>query len=214
MRAFKWALAIGATLVLPLMAQAQAQAGTDAAEHLTTLLESVTSYSADFDQQILDGSGQRLQETEGHMWLSRPGKFHWEVESPYRQVVVSDGDKVYLYDPDLEQVSIRPLDGRVTHTPALLLSGSVDALTESYAVTSRRANGQSIFTLTPKSPSTLFESLQLTFEDERLQGLQMKDSIGQRTAIAFDDIEINATIDPARFDFDIPEGVDVIREGG
>ncbi|RXE48861.1 outer membrane lipoprotein chaperone LolA [Chromohalobacter israelensis] len=209
MRAFKWALAIGATLALPLTAQAQ----TGGAERLAALLESVTSYSADFDQQILDGGGQRLQEAEGHMWLSRPGKFHWEVEAPYRQVVVSDGDKVYLYDPDLEQVSVRPLDTRVTHTPALLLSGSADALTENYAVESRQGDDEETFTLTPKSPDTLFESLQLTFENERLEGLQMEDSTGQRTAIAFDDIEVNGDIDASRFTFEIPEGADVIREG-
>ena len=68
--------------------------------------------------------------------------------------------------------------------------------------------------LTPKSPDTLFESLQLTFENERLEGLQMEDSTGQRTAIAFDDIEVNGDIDASRFTFEIPEGADVIREGG
>ncbi|MCT8469985.1 outer membrane lipoprotein chaperone LolA [Chromohalobacter canadensis] len=208
MRTFKLALALSAALALPSMAQA------DGVERLTNLLEPLESYSADFEQQILDGSGQRLQKVEGHMWLSRPGQFHWEVDAPYQQVVVSDGDKVYLYDPDLQQVSVRPLDTRVTHTPALLLSGSAEALTENYEVTSSQESGVDTFTLIPKSPDTLFESLELTFEDERLEGLQMEDSTGQRTAINFDDIEVNEDISASRFEFEIPEGADVIREGG
>ncbi|WP_280568786.1 outer membrane lipoprotein chaperone LolA [Chromohalobacter sp. 296-RDG] len=210
MRIFKLALVLGAVLALPSMAQAQA----DGVERLTNLLEPLESYSADFEQQILDGSGQRLQKVEGHMWLSRPGKFHWEVDAPYQQVVVSDGDKVYLYDPDLQQVSIRPLDTRVTHTPALLLSGSAEALTENYEVTSRQESGLETFTLIPKSPDTLFESLELTFEDDRLEGLEMEDSTGQRTAINFDDIDVNDDISASRFEFEIPDGADVIREGG
>lgn len=211
MRILKLALALGVALALPLVAQAKTG---DAAVRLANLLEPVKSYSADFEQQILDDSGQRLQKVEGHMWLSRPGKFHWEVDAPYQQVVVSDGNKVYLYDPDLKQVSIRPLDKRVTHTPALLLSGSTEALTENYAVTSRQKSGIQTFTLTPKSPDTLFESLELTFEDGRLEGLQMADSTGQRTAISFENIELNGDIAASRFDFEIPEGADVIREGG
>ncbi|WP_280563396.1 outer membrane lipoprotein chaperone LolA [Chromohalobacter sp. 48-RD10] len=210
MRIFKLALVLGAVLALPSMAQAQA----DGVERLTNLLEPLESYSADFEQQILDGSGQRLQKVEGHMWLSRPGKFHWEVDAPYQQVVVSDGDKVYLYDPDLQQVSIRPLDTRVTHTPALLLSGSAEALTENYEVTSRQESGLETFTLIPNSPDTLFESLELTFEDDRLEGLEMEDSTGQRTAINFDDIDVNDDISASRFEFEIPDGADVIREGG
>ncbi|MDV6317404.1 outer membrane lipoprotein chaperone LolA [Chromohalobacter sp. HP20-39] len=211
MRILKLALALGVALALPLMAQAQTG---DAAARLSNLLEPVKSYSADFEQQILDGSGQRLQKVEGHMWLSRPGKFHWEVDAPYQQVVVSDGNKVYLYDPDLKQVSVRPLDKRVTHTPALLLSGSTEALMKNYEVTSRKKSGIETFTLIPKSPDTLFESLELTFEDGRLEGLQMADSTGQRTAISFENIELNGDIAASRFDFEIPEGADVIREGG
>ncbi|MCI0511415.1 outer membrane lipoprotein carrier protein [Chromohalobacter marismortui] len=211
MRILKLALVLGVALALPLMAQANPG---DAAVRLANLLEPVKSYSADFEQQILDDSGQRLQKVEGHMWLSRPGKFYWKVSAPYQQVVVSDGHKVYLYDPDLQQVSIRPLDKRVTHTPALLLSGSTDALTETYEVTRRQTSGLETFTLIPTSPDTLFESLELTFEEGRLQGLQMADSTGQRTAIGFENIELNGDIAASRFDFEIPEGADVIREGG
>ncbi|WP_168014855.1 outer membrane lipoprotein chaperone LolA [Halomonas salinarum] len=197
----------GFALMMPLTALADA-----GAERLTQLLEPINTYQADFEQQILDGSGQRLQQASGRMWLSRPGRFRWEVESPYRQEVVSDGDDVYLHDPDLEQVTVQPLDTRVTHTPALLLSGSVDELTANYDVERRQQGTAETFTLDPRSPDTLFEELQLTFYSEELGMLQMTDSTGQRTAIDFGNVEQNANIDEARFNFQIPDGVDVIRE--
>ncbi|MBN8414143.1 outer membrane lipoprotein chaperone LolA [Halomonas denitrificans] len=199
-----------ATLALALAVPATALA--DGAERLTRMLEPLNTYSADFEQQILDGSGQRLQRTEGHMWLSRPGKFRWEVEAPYEQVVVSDGSEVTLFDPDLQQATIQALDERVTHTPALLLSGSASELTDSYNVSSSQQGTSETFTLEPKAADTLFESLRLTFYSEELAALEMTDSTGQRTAIAFDNAEQNGQIDDGRYQFDIPEGTDVIRQ--
>ncbi|SDI71890.1 outer membrane lipoprotein chaperone LolA [Billgrantia gudaonensis] len=184
----------------------------DGAERLTAILEPLESYQASFEQLILDGGGERLQETRGRMWLSRPGKFRWEVDAPYEQVVVSDGEEVSLYDPDLEQVTVQALDQRVTHTPALLLSGSADELTESYEVSYRQQEGGDSFTLVPKASDTLFEELEMTFRDQRLRFLQMTDSTGQETAIEFHDVVMNSSIDAARFELEVPDGVDVIRE--
>ncbi len=208
MKPLKMLVAVGVALAMPLAASADEQA----ASRLSRLLEPLETYSADFEQQILDGSGARLQDARGHMWLSRPGKFRWEVEAPYRQVVVSDGEEVYLHDPDLEQVTVQPLDTRVTHTPALLLSGSASALTENYDVSRQQQGATETFTLVPKAADTLFEELKLAFHSERLRGLRMNDSTGQRTAIEFSDVETNGTIDASQFDFEIPEGADVIRE--
>ncbi len=196
-----------------LLAPLAASADSQAASRLAQLLEPLKTYEAGFEQLILDGSGNRLQRTEGKMWLSRPGRFRWEVNAPYRQTVVSDGEKLYLHDPDLEQVSIQPLDTRVTHTPALLLSGSADALTENYRVTRSQQGTAETFTLMPKTPDTLFESLKLTFHGEKFVALQMHDSTGQETKISFDDVKLNPSLDESRFKFEIPEGVDVIREG-
>jgi len=203
-----------ALMFVLLLAPLAANADSQAASRLAQLLEPLKTYEASFEQLILDGSGNRLQRTEGKMWLSRPGRFRWEVNAPYRQTVVSDGEKVYLYDPDLEQVSIQPLDTRVTYTPALLLSGSADALTESYRVTRAQQGAAETFTLIPKTPDTLFESLKLTFRGETFDALQMTDSTGQETKISFDDVKVNPALDDSRFDFEIPEGADVIRAGG
>ncbi len=197
------------TLAMPLTALA-----SEGAERLTRMLEPLKAYQADFEQQILDGSGQRLQEASGRMWLSRPGRFRWEVDAPYQQLVVSDGEQVIVYDPDLEQATVRELDHRVTHTPALLLSGSADELTESYNVSRSQRGNAETFTLMPRDPDTLFEELEMTFYGEQLGLLQMTDSTGQRTAIEFDEVEQNSNISDSRFQFEIPEGTDVIRESG
>lgn len=184
----------------------------DAAERLTERLDPLENYQATFEQQILDGSGERLQNARGEMWLSRPGMLRWEVEAPYSQIVVSDGDDVYLYDPDLEQVTVQPMDNRVSHTPALLLSGSANELTASYDVYHEQENSDDIFTLIPTSADTLFEELNMVFDGDTLTELWMMDSTGQRTAIMFSDITRNGAIDDSLFDFQVPEGTDVIRE--
>lgn len=200
-----------ATLAVGLAMPITALAG-EGAERLSRILEPMQTYAATFEQQILDASGQRLQEAHGSMWLSRPGRFRWEVDAPYQQLVVSDGDEVVLYDPDLEQATVQALDQRVTHTPALLLSGSSDELVESFDVTRSQQGSAERFLLLPKDPDTLFEELEMTFRGERLIGLEMIDSTGQRTAIAFRDVHMNQSIEAGRFAFDIPEGTDVIRD--
>ena len=197
-----------ALLISPL-----ASADTNDVERLTRLLQPLNSYSADFKQEVVDQQGMSQQDSSGHMWLSRPGRFRWEVNSPYRQTVVSDGQKVYLYDPDLEQVTVRQLDERVTHTPALLLSGQTDQLARDYSVSSRQQGATEIFSLTPKSNDSLFESMQLTFTGEQLAGLQLSDSTGQQTDISFSNATPNARVAPDKFQFSIPDGADVIREG-
>ncbi|QOR38285.1 outer membrane lipoprotein chaperone LolA [Billgrantia diversa] len=197
---------------LALTAMPAVALANEGAERLASMLEPLETVEASFEQLILDGSGERLQQANGRMWLSRPGKFRWEVDAPYQQEVVSDGSEVYLYDPDLEQVTVQALDERVTHTPALLLSGSAGELTQSYEVSRQQQGGSETFRLVPKSPDTLFEELQMTFSGERLAALQMIDSTGQETVIEFSDVRTNHAIDDRRFAFEIPEGTDVIRD--
>ncbi|MCP1313589.1 MULTISPECIES: outer membrane lipoprotein chaperone LolA [unclassified Halomonas] len=184
----------------------------DAAERLTERLEPLETYQARFEQQITGSGGERLQDARGEMWLSRPGMLRWEVEAPYSQIVVSNGSDVYLYDPDLEQVTVQAMDNRVSHTPALLLSGSARDLTNNYDVFHEQQGGEDTFTLIPTSTDTLFEELSMVFEGETLTELLMTDSTGQRTAITFNGVTQNGRIDRGLFDFEIPEGTDVIRE--
>ena len=146
------------------------------------------------------------------MALKRPGKFYWHTDAPLEQELVSDGQTIWLYDPDLEQVTVQKLDRRLTHTPALLLSGNVSDISNNFNISHQEAGEVVDFTLEPKSPDTVFDSLRLSFRSGVLNDMQLIDSAGQRTNILFMGVKLNPVIPNDRFTFTIPEGVDVISE--
>ncbi|MDQ7987185.1 outer membrane lipoprotein chaperone LolA [Pseudomonas sp. G34] len=183
-----------------------------AVKRLTELLNQAQTISARFSQLSLDGSGTQLQETSGELALKRPGLFRWHTDEPMEQLLVSDGKQVWLYDPDLEQVTIQSLDQRLTHTPALLLSGDVSQIRENFEITFKEGGSVVDFILKPKSKDTLFDSLRLSFRNSVLNDMQLIDSIGQRTNILFMNVKMNQPLDDKQFSFEIPEGADVIQE--
>ncbi|WP_213878646.1 outer membrane lipoprotein chaperone LolA [Pseudomonas sp. dw_358] len=179
---------------------------------LTQLLEKSQTMTGRFSQLTLDGSGTQLQETAGEMALQRPGLFNWHTDAPQEQLMVSDGKKVSLWDPDLEQVTIKTLDQRLTQTPALLLSGDVSKISQSFDITSKEQGDVIDFILKPKSKDTLFDSLRLSFRGGVINDMQLIDSVGQRTNILFMGVKANQPIDASKFKFDVPKGADVIQE--
>jgi outer membrane lipoprotein carrier protein len=200
-------------LLLPVLAfsSLSAHADADSVKRLGQLLGSDT-ITARFSQLTLDGSGTQLQETAGEMSVKRPGLFYWHTDAPNEQLMVSDGQKVSLWDPDLEQVTIKKLDQRLTQTPALLLSGDVSKISESFDITSKQAGDVMDFTLKPKTKDTLFDSLRLSFRGGKINDMQLIDSVGQRTNILFTGVKVNEPIPASKFKFDIPKGADVIQE--
>jgi len=185
-----------------------------AASELASMLKSYESYQAEFIQIVVNENGSRVQETRGQLKAKRPGLFYWETSAPLPQFIVSNGEKVEVYDPDLEQVTIHKLDDRVQTTPALLLSGEVDNLNETYRVSQRRIGDNTReFTLEPRSPDSLFTSLRLSFFKGELQEMRMKDSLSQLSILSFDDIRLNEAVDASAFTLEYPDGVDIIRDG-
>lgn len=183
-----------------------------AVQRLTELLNQAQTITARFSQLTLDGSGTQLQETAGQLALKRPGLFRWHTDAPMEQLLVSNGEKVWLYDPDLQQVTIQTLDQRLTHTPALLLSGDVSKIRENFEISHNEGGNVVDFILKPKSKDTLFDSLRLSFRNKVLNDMQLIDSIGQRTNILFLNVKMNEPQDDAQFTFEIPAGADVIQE--
>lgn len=183
-----------------------------AVQRLTELLNQAQTINARFSQLTLDGSGTQLQETAGQLALKRPGLFRWHTDAPMEQLLVSNGEKVWLYDPDLEQVTIQTLDQRLTHTPALLLSGDVSKIRENFEISHNEGGNVVDFILKPKSKDSLFDSLRLSFRNKVLNDMQLIDSIGQRTNILFLNVKMNEPQDDAQFTFEIPAGADVIQE--
>lgn len=206
---FVWAL-----LVFPASTLSAEERIDNPAAELSGLLEGYSSFEAAFIQIVVNENGSEVQETRGHLKAKRPGMFYWQTTSPHSQFIASDGNNVEVYDPDLEQVTIQKLDNRVATTPALLLSGEVENLDESFTVTGRKLGEITReFTLQPRDRDSLFVSLQLTFSGGELQEMRMQDSLSQLSVLSFHDIRVNGTIADNVFTLEYPETVDVIRDG-
>lgn len=193
-------------------ATVHAQDDAKAVQRLTELLGRAQTLSGRFSQLTLDGSGTQLQEASGEMSLKRPGLLRWHTDAPMEQLLVSNGAKVWLYDPDLEQVTIQALDQRMTHTPALLLSGDVSKIRENFSISFREGGSVVDFILKPKAKDTLFDTLRLSFRNGVINDMQLIDSIGQRTNILFLGVKLNQPLSDSLFTFQVPKGADVIEE--
>jgi len=214
-RMFSVVLAAMLSFAAPLAIASTEESSKAAAEQLAGMLRDYRSYQADFIQIVVNESGSQVQETHGKLKAKRPGLFYWETRKPLPQYIVSDGETVEVYDPDLEQVTVHNLDDRVQSTPALLLSGEVANLNDSYEVYERGVGTRvQEFKLVPRAPDSLFVSLRLSFENGVLQEMRMQDSLGQLSILSFDDIVLNESIDQSVFELDYPEGVDIIRDAG
>ena len=199
-------LAVGLA-VLPAQADNAA-----AVKRLTDLLGKSQTLSGRFSQLTLDASGTNLQESTGEMALKRPGQFRWHTDPPLEQLLVSDGKQVWLYDPDLEQVTIQKLDQRLTHTPALLLSGDVSRISDNFEVSYQETSGVADCILRPKAKDSLFDNLRLSFRNGVINDMQLIDSVGQRTNILFSGVRMNLPLEQKLFSFQPPPGTDVIHD--
>ncbi|NWB56905.1 outer membrane lipoprotein chaperone LolA [Pseudomonas sp. F8002] len=201
-------------LLLPALALTAVSAHADPASvaSLKNLLDKSQTLTARFSQLTLDAGGTQLQETAGEMAVQRPGLFYWHTEGKAEQTIVSDGQKVTLWDPDLEQATIKKLDPRLNQTPALLLSGDVSKINDSFDITSKHTSNVIEFTLKPKSKDTLFDTLSLSFGNGVINNMRLVDSVGQRTDILFSGVKANQPVPASKFKFDIPKGADVIQE--
>lgn len=196
--------------------QAPASGDLAAANQLAAILADTHTLQADVDQLTLDQDGREIQEFEARLKLSKPDHFSWEVVSPYEELLVADGKRIWRFEPDLEQVTIEPFSDDLERTPALLLNGDAEAIAEAYTISAADMDfgAQQRFILHPKSPDSLFERLSLTFEGQTLLEMQFEDSLGQKTSLIFSGMTVNDPIDPAVFVFEVPDGVDVLDNTG
>jgi len=185
----------------------------DAATQVDAYLGNLKTFAAGFTQVVRDRDGRIVETATGTFALSRPDRFRWEYRSPYEQTIVADGKKLWLYDRDLEQVTVRALESGLGATPALLLSGAskvADAFTSISIDPDARWKW---YRLQPKQPSADFERVSLAFDDRgRLAGMELQDKLGQVTAIDFSDVQVNPKLDSKLFEFSPPKGADVIGE--
>ncbi len=194
------------TGLLSLACSAQA----DALANFLARLQQLQSLEADFTQVTRDNTGRTLQQLNGTLTVAKPGKMRWQTAAPYEQLVVSDGELVWIYDMDLEQVTIRNMDLRVQETPALLLSGDSAQVGQNFTVAESVQGDFSRYQLIPKDRSQLFEKLDFQYQQQQLESMRIYDAAGQITEIVFARIKTNKPTDHQAFIFDVPEGVDVI----
>ncbi len=176
--------------------------------------QDLQSLRADFVQRVYDERSRVVQSSSGRMLMQKPGKFRWNYQTPAEQIIVADGDRLWAYDVDLAQVTVRKLDKALSSTPLALLSGAAP-IEETFTVGSaRNQDGLTWYELTPKQPQQEFRLLRVAFKGDLLVSLELEDGFGQRTRLDFQKLERNPTLDPALLKFTPPPGVDVVGDAG
>jgi outer membrane lipoprotein carrier protein len=183
--------------------------GAAAVEDLKALLRETSTARAHFAQIVLDRNLKTLQQVTGTMQFSRPGRFRWEYDKPYEQVIVGDGARVWLYDADLNQVTVRRIDRAIGSSPAALLAGG-NEIEKDYVL--KGLASRDGLEAVPRTRDTAFERIRLGFGKSGLEVMELRDQFGQITVIKFSTIERNAKLAPEAFRFTPPKGADIINE--
>ncbi|MEW5892084.1 MAG: outer membrane lipoprotein chaperone LolA [Pseudomonadota bacterium] len=199
MRTFFFGLIL-ALLALPALGQ----------NRLQTFIAQTQALSAQFSQEVYDRKGRKTQEASGSFQLQRPDRFRWGYQTPYEQLIVGDGRRVWIYDKDLAQVTVRPFDRAVGESPAALLAGD-NAIERFFSVKEiGKLDGLDWVEATPRSQEGSFERVRLGFQGTELHTMELKDRFGQTTRLRFFKLQRNPGLSPDLFRFTPPKGVDVI----
>ncbi len=198
------------TVVLLLFSAAShAQTGR---QQLDAFLKQLSGYQAEFQQQLLDENLRLIEQAEGTVYLQRPGQMRWDYRSPLPQIIVADGKRLWIYDPELAQVTSRDQTQGLGSTPASLLSSEAP-VEDRFTVKEigLRDDGSTWVGLTPKETETTFRDIRLGFKNNILMAMEFRDYLDQTTRLKFNEPSRNPTFDASLFQFEVPQGVDVIE---
>jgi len=199
-----WLLA--GVLLLPTLACA---AGV---ERFQAYLRSTQTASADFEQQVFDREKKLVQRSKGSFTLQRPGRFRWSYAQPYAQLIVGDGKRVWIYDEDLNQVTVRAMARALGSTPAALLAGAADVERAFELSDAGQRDGLEWVEAKPREREAGFERIRLGLGTAGVQAMELTDHFGQTTLLRFSNIARNPPVDPSAFRFVPPKGADVLGE--
>lgn len=181
-------------------------------DRLKAFVAGAKTAEAGFTQTVSDKNGYVTQQASGTMAFARPGKFRWDYGKPYEQVIVGDGSKLWLYDTDLNQVTVKPLGDVIAGTPAALLAGD-NAIEKYFSLKDAgERDGLEWLDATPRNRDTTFERIRMGFKGDVLVQMELFDTFGQRTTLKLTHFVRNPSIAPSRFRFTPPKGADVIGE--
>lgn len=200
------------TLSAAIVALAPGLAAAGAVDQLHDFLKNTKTLRADFAQAVIAKSGRKPQQSSGVVAISRPGKLRWEIQKPYPQLVVGDGEKIWIHDPELQQVTVRKAGQAIGGSPAALLSGSNELEKNFTLKEAGESDGMAWVEATPKANDSGFERVRLGFSGSDLKAMELLDSFGQTTLIRFSRVERNPALPASIFRFTPPAGADVVGE--
>ena len=207
----------GLALLLLSASVAAAPPSDSAVARLQSFLHDVHSLKAHFTQTVSHASLPGAQKSAGTVQIKRPNRFRWDYTSPNKELIDADGRNLWIYDAELEQVTVKPLKTTLASSPAMLLSGQ-GSLAEAFNVKSTGSrDGYEWVALTPKTADSQFTHIEIGLDKQGLRVMQLRDSLGQTTRIEFSDVVRNPPIPEQAFQFKPPPGADVIgtpRAGG
>ena len=210
----RWASRSLAGMVALTAALAFAEATPEPApvERLFASINTIRTLEAEFQQRVSAANGEVLQKSTGSLLLQRPDKLFWHTKPPYEQMIVSDGHTLWVYDPDLEQVTVHKSQPDL-QGPIAMLGKSLDELKMRYTITQQAKDGVHRFKMVPKTddPADNFSELEFGFINDQLIEISMLDKLRQRTTITIERSAQNAEIDPKYFTFIPPKGVDIVE---
>jgi outer membrane lipoprotein carrier protein len=186
-----------------------------AAEVLQHKLNALRTMNASFNQ-VIRAKSKTLSRSSGSMALQRPGKFRWETKTPMEQLVVADGQHIWVYDVDLEQVTVKKQAKGLSGTPALFLGGYTDTVTRDFNVSMAKKGQHDVFDLRPKSKANShrdnFRQIKLEFAKDALIAIEFFDELGQHTTVGLSKVKVNPTLSSRLFAFKPPKGADVVDQ--
>lgn len=189
-----------------------AHADDAARERLIQRLEATATLSAHFEQETYSDGNLSGEPSSGLMQIARPLRFIWQVTEPFEQSVISDGETLWVYDPDLAQATYQPVADQVRQSPAMILAQPRSTLSTSYEVTEASNDELTSYRLYPTDADAVFNELTLVFVDDVIAQLRLTDNLGQDTRIRFSDVQTGLSLDADTFAFDPPPGTDVFEQ--
>lgn len=189
------------------------QAAAGSLERFQAFVRSTQSAKGDFEQKVADRNGKLVQDSKGSFAFQRPGKFRWAFSKPYAQLIVGDGEKIWVYDVDLNQVTVRKLTTALGATPAALISGSADIEQAFLLSDSGERDGLEWLDAKPRQRDAGFERIRMGFgASGALDAMELEDQFGQTTRLRFSNLQRNPKLDPGAFRFVPPKGADLLGE--
>ena len=181
-------------------------------DRFASFLSSTQSAKAEFEQKVFDKNRKLVQQSNGSFLFQRPGRFRWSYEKPFAQIIVGDGQRLWIYDSDLNQVTVRKLDQALGHTPAALLAGNNEVVKAFRLVDQGTRDGLEWVEAIPRDTESSFESVRMGFGFSGLETMELRDTFGQTTYLKFTSFQRNAKLEPGQFRFVPPKGADVIGD--